>query len=216
MQLPFTREAFFDLFAAYNNAMWPAVVAIWLVSAFAAWMLWFRHPQGRWVSALLAIQWAWSGIAYHVVYFTRINPAAWLFAAMFVAQAGLFVWSGVIQNNLSFTSGHTRWAQFGRVLMLYALAYPLINMVEHGSVTRIPTFALPCPTTILTAGVLLQTASPLRSLAIIPILWAAIGGSAAMLLGVSADYALAVAGVALAGSSIVTEVPPRSGQAIRM
>jgi hypothetical protein len=27
MRLPFTREEFFDLLAAYNSALWPAVVA---------------------------------------------------------------------------------------------------------------------------------------------------------------------------------------------
>ena len=30
MQLPFTREQFFDLFVAYNEALWPAVVALWI------------------------------------------------------------------------------------------------------------------------------------------------------------------------------------------
>jgi hypothetical protein len=35
------------------------------------------------------------------------------------------------------------------------------------------------------------------ALAIVPIVWSAIGGSAASLLGVRADYALPVAGVAL-------------------
>jgi len=29
MRLPFSREAFFDVFAAYNSALWPAVVAPW-------------------------------------------------------------------------------------------------------------------------------------------------------------------------------------------
>jgi hypothetical protein len=33
MQLPFTKEQFFDLFAAYNEALWPAAVALWAASA---------------------------------------------------------------------------------------------------------------------------------------------------------------------------------------
>lgn len=32
MQLPFTSEQFFDLFVAYNEALWPAVVALWIAS----------------------------------------------------------------------------------------------------------------------------------------------------------------------------------------
>jgi uncharacterized protein DUF6064 len=86
----------------------------------------------------------------------------------------------------------------GRSLMLYALLYPAIAAVEHGGVVRAPTFAVPCPTMIFTAGVLLLASSTRRSLTIVPIIWSAIGGSAAFLLGVSADYALPVAGAALA------------------
>jgi len=28
MQLPFTKDQFFDLFVSYNEALWPAVVAL--------------------------------------------------------------------------------------------------------------------------------------------------------------------------------------------
>jgi hypothetical protein len=29
-RLPFTSEAFFDLLAAYNTSLWPAIVALWV------------------------------------------------------------------------------------------------------------------------------------------------------------------------------------------
>ena len=29
MQLPFTKEQFFDLFTAYNVGLWPAIIALW-------------------------------------------------------------------------------------------------------------------------------------------------------------------------------------------
>ena len=32
MQLPFTKEQFFDLLAAYNVALWPALLALWIAS----------------------------------------------------------------------------------------------------------------------------------------------------------------------------------------
>ena len=99
MPLPFSREQFFDLFVAYNEALWPVVVALWLASAATA-VLWLsaRRPHDRWVSALLAVHWAWSAVAYHVAFFTRINPAAWLFAALFLAQAVLFTDSPVLAD----------------------------------------------------------------------------------------------------------------------
>jgi hypothetical protein len=200
MRLPFTREAFFDLLAAYNASLWPAVIALWVASALAcAWLVSSSgRSHDRWISGLMAVHWAWSAIAYHAAFFTRINPAAWLFAVLFLVQAALFVWLGLIKGNLSFNSSRTAWTLAGWFLMLYALLYPAITVVEHGSVVRVPTFGLPCPTTIFTAGVLLLAPSPRRSLTIVPIIWSAIGGSAAFLLGVSADYALPVAGAALA------------------
>ena len=33
MELPFTRTAFFDVFGAYNSALWPAAVALWILTA---------------------------------------------------------------------------------------------------------------------------------------------------------------------------------------
>lgn len=198
MALPFTNQEFFDLLAAYNAAFWPAAVALWAASALAVVGLFSsRRAYDRWISALLALQWAWSAIAYHIVFFTRINPAAWLFAGLFLLQGALFASSGVIRGTLSFESSRSRWTPISWLLMVYALLYPAINAVEHGSVTRIPTFGLPCPTAIFTAGLLLRTSPPSTFLAVVPIVWSAIGGSAAFLLGVSADYALPVAGVVL-------------------
>jgi hypothetical protein len=199
MQLPFSTEQFFDLFAAYNGALWPAVVLLWVASALAGvWLLTSRRSHDRWISGLLAVHWGWSAVAYHGVFFTRINPAAWLFAAMFLLQAALFVWSGVIRGQLSFESRSTTWRPIGLSLVAYALLYPAINVVEHGSVLRIPVFGVPCPTTIFTVGLLVLATSRSRALAIVPIIWSAIGGSAAFLLGVSADYMLPVAGAVLA------------------
>ena len=121
-----------------------------------------------------------------------------MFAALFVFEAALLLWSGVIRRDLAFSPVSASWTRFGWLLTIYALAYPLINIVEHGSVTRIPTFGLPCPTTIFTAGLLLRASSLPRLLVIVPIAWSVIGGSAAFLLGVPTDYALPVAGASLA------------------
>jgi hypothetical protein len=199
MRLPFTNQAFFDVLAAYNVSCWPVVVALWTASVLTVARPWSSpRSYDRWISAVLVLQWAWAAVAYHAVFFTRINPAAWLFAALFLVQAALFAWAGLIKQDLSFRVSPTPWATLGWILIVYALLYPAINILEHGSITRIPTFGLPCPTTIFTAGLLLRASSPPRSLVIVPIVWSAIGGSAAFLLGVSADYALPVAGAALA------------------
>ena len=208
MQLPFTREQFFDLFVAYNEALWPAAMALWIASVVVVAMrLTARHPHDRWVSALLVGHWAWSALAYHVAFFTRINPAAWLFAALFLGQAVLLFRVGVMQRRLSFAPWDSAWAPLAWGLIAYSLAYPAINALDHRSLLRIPTFGLPCPTTIFTAGVLMLATPRLRGLSTVPVVWSAIGGSAAFLLGVRADMALPIAGTTLAIFSVWGTTP---------
>ncbi|HEU4927443.1 MAG TPA: DUF6064 family protein [Vicinamibacterales bacterium] len=198
MDLPFTREQFFDLFLAYNEALWPALVALWVASAGLGVLLLLGRPGlSRWISALLAWHWAWSALAYHAAFFTRINPAAWLFAALFLFQAFLFLWVGVVRGRVSFAGWSSPWAPLAWGLVGYSLAYPMINAVVYRSGWRIPAFGVPCPTTILTIGLLLLAMPRSWSLSAVPVLWSAIGASAAPLLGVRADYALALAGVVL-------------------
>jgi hypothetical protein len=209
MQLPFTREHFFDLFAAYNEALWPGAAALWIASVVCVCKLIARRQGGRWIGALLAWHWAWSALAYHVAFFTRINAAAWIFGALFLVQAALFFRMGVLQQHLSFRPWRTRWAPVAWALILYSLVYPAINAVSHGTLFRIPTFGVPCPTTIFTAGVLLLATPRSWSLSTVPVIWSAIGGSAAFLLGVHADLALPVAGGALAIYSTSVTTPER-------
>jgi Family of unknown function (DUF6064) len=199
MQLPFTKEQFFNLFVAYNQALWPAVIALWVASVVVSLLLLAsRRPSDRWISGLLALHWAWSALAYHLAFFTRINPAAWIFATLFLVQAALFAWVGVVQRRLSFVPSRTRWAMVAWLFVTYALAYPAITAVQHHSLWRIPTFGVPCPTTIFTAGFLMLATPRWRWLAIVPVTWSVVAGSAAFLLDVPADYALPIAGLALA------------------
>ena len=196
--MPFTEEQFFDLFASYNGTLWPGAVALWTASAIVALRLTAHRPHDRWISALLVGHWAWSALAYHVAFFTRINPAAWLFAVLFLSEAVLIFRIGVGQRRLSFAPWDDAWAPLAWGLIAYSLVYPAINSIDHQSMLRIPTFGVPCPTTIVTAGVLMLATPRLWRLAAVPVIWSAIGGSAAFLLGVHADMALPLAGMALA------------------
>jgi hypothetical protein len=58
--------------------------------------------------------------------------------------------------------------------------------------------AVPCPTTLVTGGLLLALGPRrLRGLAVVPLLWTLVGGSAAQVLGMTQDLVLFVAGAAL-------------------
>jgi hypothetical protein len=198
--MPFTHDQFLDLFGVYNTQLWFMVVALWLVSA-AAVVLYFRGQLTVVLAAvLLAVHWAWSGLVYHGFYFTRINPAAWLFAALFVIEAGLLVWYARSSRRLTRLPRERRIGRLwlADLFLVGSLAYPGLVLITGLAMPRAPLFAVPCPTVLLTAGLLLAMGAPApRALAVIPILWAALGGYAAVAFGVVPDYLLFVAGVAL-------------------
>lgn len=199
MQMPFTRTQFFDVMAAYNLAVWPAQLVLLAAAALAAGLaLRHRHDAGRWVAAVLALLWTWMGIAYHWLYFTAINPAAWAFGALSLAGAAVFAGVGVMQGALHMERRPGPRSAFGWALIGFALlVYPVIGKLAGHDYPAMPTFGLPCPTTIFTIGILLLARQDTtRWIYAAPVLWTAVGSSAAFLLGVYEDLGLLVAGAA--------------------
>ena len=197
--LPFTPDQFFEVFAEYNRSVWFFALTLWLHAVAGAIVL-ARHRDrgGRVLSCLLAVQWAWVAVVYHGAFFTSINPAAWLFAALFLIQSALFVWFGLVRNELRFDASGSPRGVVAWTLIVYALVYPMLAHVDGHPFPRGPTFGVPCPMTLLTMGFLFAAVPPWpRVLAVIPVLWAFVGGSAALVLGVRADLMLWVSGAAL-------------------
>jgi hypothetical protein len=197
MDLPFTIEQFFDVFRTYNLAVWPAQILL-IVLAVVCIVLSIRHSQrsGSIISGILAVLWLWMGLVYHIGYFSKINPAAGAFGLLFIVQGMQFVYYGIVQPGLPFSVSDARSYTAGLVLILYALVvYPVIGMFSGHTYPASPTFGLPCPTTIFTFGMLLLTVAHVpRLLLVIPLIWAIIGMTAAMQLGVYQDLGLPVAG----------------------
>ena len=207
MGVPFTSDQFFGVFAEYNQSFWFVALALWFVSAVVLAGAW-RNPR-RWSSALmylLATLWIWNAVAYHALLFTRINPAAWLFAALFTME-GVLLFRAAARSRLEALSLTGPISGLGIALACYALAYPLLSFGIGHRYPEIPTFGVPCPTAILTIGVLLGVrGGPPLSIAVIPAVWAFIGGSAALLFGVWTDYMLLAAGVSLTGYLVMSRV----------
>jgi len=205
MSLPFSRDAFFQVFAAYNERFWWCALALWLVTAwtFVAWIR--RAPMPRWfIAALLAFHSAWAGLAYHAAFFAAINPAAWAFSGLFVAESALLLYFGLVHRRLQWSHGTAGSRTIPSILIAYALLYPVIARAGGHAYPALPTFGVPCPTTILTIGFLLAADRPWpAAVALVPLVWTVIGGSAAFLVGVRADLMLIVAGMVLAGDMIV-------------
>ena len=206
VELPFSHDAFLDVFAAYNTALWPLAAALWVATAvFAGRFIRRGGMEGRGLFALLAVHWACSGILYHWFFFRSINPAAALFGALFVIQALLFVWLAIASRG-QFALGIGPRGFIGGALVLYGLAYPLVGLGFGLQYPRVPLFGVPCPTTLVTAGLLLTATGVPRFVSVVPVLWAAIGSSAAFALGIRADLALVVAAVALALDMLMPSV----------
>jgi uncharacterized protein DUF6064 len=197
--LPFTRDQFLAVFVSYNGSIWPAQAVAYLLALSALGMLVRPGPiTDRLLGAILALFWTWTGVAYHGLFFSRINKAAYVFAALFVAQGVYFGVAGVLQGRLSFGFRRSSRQGVGLVFVLYAtLAYPMIGRLAGHSYDELPMFGVtPCPVTIFSFGVLLLAVKPLPRLAlVIPLLWSLIGGSAAVLLGIPQDWLLLVSGL---------------------
>ena len=198
MSLPFNHREFLDVFGTYNGAAWPFAAVLWLATLLAI-IFWNRSTRhrGRVVFGLLAIQWAWSALVYFLAFFWTINPAAPLFATLFLLPALLFAWFAT-RGSPELRSGRTAGSLFGMALMIYSVLYPFVGMAFGMRYPRLPTFGVPCPTAILTAGVLLLTVPRAPGqLMVVPLLWSAIAGSAAVLLGITGDIVLIVSGFVL-------------------
>lgn len=197
--IPFSAEVFFALFEQYNRAIWPAQIVAYALGLAALVLVLRPVPgAGRIVAMILAAAWAWNGVAYHIMHFATINVAAPIFGWVFVAQAALLAWTGVLRGALAF--GFTRdaagWAGLG--LAVFAMAvYPALGwLAGHGWPQAAMFGVAPCPTTIFTIGLLLlvRGRTP-RHLLVIPLLWSLVGGSAAWFLAVPEDLSLLAAGL---------------------
>ncbi len=204
--VPFSRDAFFLVFSRYNAAVWPAQLVLLVAAVAAVWIAALQPgPRGsRAVWRVLGVLWLWAGVVYHLTFFTSVNPAAWLFGALFVIQGLLFLRRGIASGRpagFRVPGGLYGWG--GAVLAAYALAlYPLLIRLAGHTYPAAPTFGVPCPVVIYTFALLLwaEPPVPLHLLAI-PLLWALIGASAAVSLTVWPDAGLTIGG--LAASALV-------------
>jgi len=196
--LPFTEREFFDVFGRYNAAAWPVVAGLWIVTLVYAARLVTTGASSIALSVLTAFHWAWSGVVYHAIFFATINRAAFLFAAMFVLEAVAIGWLGVVQRDLTFRWQRRAKETVGMLFVAASLMYPALVLATGHHAPRAPLFAVPCPTTLFTTGLLLLARRTALSVTIVPMLWALVGGTAAIALDVLPDLLLWVAAGVLA------------------
>ncbi len=199
MALPFTIDDFLSVFMRYNLSIWPVQVAIYVAAAtIVGWLLWHPSRTGSLaLTALLAFCWVLMGAGYHLGFFRAISGVALPAGVLFTLTGLGFAWI-TARGSFSFGWRRDAWAVIGLILVLYAMVgYPLAGLAVGHHYPRSPVFGVaPCPTTIFTFGVLLLATSRVPGwLLVVPAIWSLFAASAAVLLGMTEDLLLPVAGV---------------------
>lgn len=198
MKLPFTAEQFLHVFTNYNQSIWPMQIFLILLAVICV-ILIFRNSNytNTIVTLILAFFWLWMGLVYHIIFFAQINPAAYVFGALFIFESILLLYYGIIRKEIKFFYNKDIYSYSGIAIILFAIAiYPLIGFSVGHIYPASPTFGLPCPTTIFTIGILLFNKGELPlGLIIIPVIWSLIGFTAALKLGIYEDTGLLIAGI---------------------
>ena len=217
--MPFDTEQFMDVFARYNESIFPLQVILFLTALIAIRSAGLGdRSSSKTAATVLSFLWLWMGVVYHWIFFSEINGMAIVFGGFFVLQSVILFYAGVIRADLSFCRQSTATGLIGTLFIVYALLiYPIIGITLGHRYPHSPTFGLPCPTTIFTFGLLLRSARsvPLYVLAI-PLMWSVLGISAAFSLGIWEDIGLLIAGVTavvLLGSVPTTRTTRRHGLA---
>lgn len=210
MALPFTRPEFLQVFADYNTAIWPLQIVAWALGFFATACLLARPGWAdRAVATTLGVFWVIMALGYQASFFSAVNPAAYVFGALFLLAAMVFFIKGTVRNRLHFTQTGGLRGGLAAATMIYALLiYPLLGLLLTHPYPQTPLFGVaPCPTTIFTLGILMLLNYPHRwLLAAIPLFWSIVGGSAALLLDMPQDWGLPAAALAWIAA---TMVPPK-------
>jgi len=198
MKTPFTQDQFFGVFEHYNQTIFPGQLIILLLGLAALVFLHSRIPlKNKILGVILSLLWIWTGLVYHIAFFSGINSIAKVFGGIFILQ-GLVILSEMYRTRLEFVFNPDIKSYLGYFFILFGLLiYPAISFFMEGSFIRTISLGLPCPTTIFTLGFFMFTgASFKRYLLIIPTLWAIVGISAAMHFGVYQDLMILVAALA--------------------
>jgi len=182
--LLFSPRVYYRLIERHNAAVWPGhlaavalgVVVLALLHRPTAW-------QGRAVSGVLALLWAWVGWTFVWARYGTINWTAGYLAWLFAIEAGLLLWIGVARGGVTFRAGRSR-AGLGLFAVALAL-YPLLAPLLGRGVGQAEVFGVvPDPTAVGTVGLLVLADGKGRAaLLAAPMAWCVLAGATLWAMG---------------------------------
>ena len=186
--LLFSPRTYYRMIERHNEAVWPAqlltmALGIGILGA-------LRQPsttQGRIIAGILALLWMWVAWAFLLYRYATINWAIKYVVPLFVVEALLLVWWGVVGGKLSFAVQPTAIGRLGTALfVLSLLLYPALAVIVGRPWNQAEVFGIaPDPTVTATVGLLLLTSRLRWGLLPVPLLWCGI--TAATLWAMSAQ-----------------------------
>ena len=199
MDIPFTTKQFFQVIIEYNSALFPVQIIILLAGLLSLLSLHSKKKsKDLIIGGFLGLLWIWIGIAYHLVHFTKINIAAYIFGFVFILQGFLFLIETFLRRKLEFRLVWNKMTYLAYFFILFGIIiYPILIYLLENTLESTITLGLPCPSTIFTFGFLMfanQNFS--KYLLIIPALWTIIGTSAAFNFGVYPDLLMPISALA--------------------
>jgi len=179
--LLFSSRTYNRLFELYHRDIWPLQVLAILGGVFMLLLLLRAQARhGRVIASFLAAAWLWVALAFHLQRYAKINWAASWFAGLFLLEALLLLWHGVIRDRLRLVPITHRAQWLGIALFVFALLIqPFVSVLSGRAWTQTELFGLtPDATAVGTLGVILVAGARVRlSLLFIPLLWCVVSGA---------------------------------------
>jgi hypothetical protein len=201
MSVPFTFNEFLEMLERFNTDLWPAHAIMYALAGVAIYFAIRKSKYaGKIVTVILVLFWIWVGVVFNLLYFSMLNPMAYLFVVLFILEGIMLAMAGLFKNRISFKVRADLFGLIGAVMIIYALiGYPLVGYVTgRGPDHLLYTGMMPCPTTIFTLGILCWTDRQMpKYILIIPVIYA-LSGFVPVGLGVIEDIGLIVAGIVTA------------------
>ena len=198
--LMFSPRTYYRMIELYHREIWPAqIAAIALVVALVVMLRRDDAWRTRAVAAILAAAWLWVGVMFHIRRYSSINWAANYFGALFVVQAALVTWIGVVRGQPIVRGAREASSRRAWWLVLAAVtAPPLLSRIAGRSLGQLDAFALtPDATAVGTiAALALAPVGARRALLLVPLAWCVIGGATLWAMGSAEAWMAIVAAVA--------------------
>jgi len=197
--LLFSPRTYYRMFELYHGGIWPVhVIALASGASIAALARRVDIWAQRMVAGVLAAWWLWVGIAFHLNRYATINWSAKYFAALFVIQALLLVWHGIIRGRLPVRVSRNPANMMALGILLAAsVVYPFAGRLAGREWTQVELLAItPDPTAVATLALLaLSIRRAPRSLIVIPVVWCAIGAATLWALGSAETWVVLILGI---------------------